>query len=273
MNSQQGCKKNHTSHRLLTLFLSGLVLCLLLLSACTSSVNGTGDQTLTPPPPAIDASTKHQGDTQLQTFQQWITMMKQYGGDISSYQQQYHTDKQALESAKSNSVYQADLKTLNTHVEAIKIPTMKTEALSLQQQLQQQVTSWGQKHQFHNDFDNTNYPLGYEYASNGIGGWVQDDLDSAQTIADYQQAIENLHMYLTNFQAMTSNSVDTTPYNQIHQSDLQIMQHYGKTNAKVIVVSLKEQAMRVYDNGKLVKTFLVTTGRPDRPTPPGIWWV
>jgi lipoprotein-anchoring transpeptidase ErfK/SrfK len=80
-------------------------------------------------------------------------------------------------------------------------------------------------------------------------------------------------MWLTNFQAMASNSSDKTPYNQVHNADLQLLQHYGMMNKKVIVVSLEEQAMRVYQNGKLVNAFLVTTGRPDRPSLPGTWWV
>ncbi|MBV9229937.1 MAG: L,D-transpeptidase, partial [Chloroflexi bacterium] len=129
------------------------------------------------------------------------------------------------------------------------------------------------KHQYYNAFDKTNYPLGFEYAENGIGSWVQDDLTSAKTMADYQQAIENLNMYLTNFQAMMTNSSDKTPYNQLHKTDLQLIQHYGKDKGKVVVVSLEEQAMRVYNNGELVNAFQVTTGRPDRPTPPGVWWV
>src|SRR5207253_281693 len=115
---------------------------------------------------------------------------------------------------------------LNKHVEAIKIPAIKTESQNLQQQLAQQVAAWGQKHKYHDDYNNTNYPLGYEYGPKGIGGWVQDELNTAQTIADYQQAIEDLNMYLTNFQAMTTNSTDRTPYNQPHQTDLQLMQHY-----------------------------------------------
>jgi lipoprotein-anchoring transpeptidase ErfK/SrfK len=51
------------------------------------------------------------------------------------------------------------------------------------------------------------------------------------------------------------------------------MEHYGYMNSKVVVVSLAEQALRVYNNGKLVNAFLVVTGQPDLPTPPGTWWV
>ncbi|HLG61728.1 MAG TPA: L,D-transpeptidase [Ktedonosporobacter sp.] len=255
-------------------FLSGLILCLLLLSACSSSGSVPGGNTIKAmPTPLVDTAIQHQGTAQLQVFQQWIALMQQYGGDTTTYQQQYNADAQALQNAKTTAAYKTALTALNSHVEAIKLPAMKAETVKLQQQLQQEVASWGQQHQYHNAYDNTNYPLGYEYGPNGIGGWVQDDLNSAQTLADYQQAIENEHMYLDNFQAMTANSTDKTPYNQPHQADLQLIQHYGKTNSKVVIVSLQEQAMRVYDNGKLVNAFLVTTGRPNLPTPPGVWWV
>ena len=268
-------RSDDASRRYLPLYFFGsLILCLVLLSACGSSgATPTGTIPTATPTPIVDRATQHQADAQLQTFQQWIGLMQQYGGQITAYQQQYNTDAQALHNAQTHTAFTAALTTLNGNVEAIKMPAMKAEEIHLQQQLQQQVASWGQQHQYHNAFDNTNYPLGYEYGPNGIGSWVQDDINSAKTPADYQQAIENLNMYLSNFQAMMTNTSDKTPYNQPHQTDLQLLQHYGKMNSKAIVVSLEEQAMRIYDNGKLVNVFLVTTGRPDRPTPAGVWWV
>jgi hypothetical protein len=225
------------------------------------------------PTPTIDPTLQSQGDAQLQTYQQWISLMQKYNGNTATYQQQYTSDQQALQNAKTSSAYKTALATLNTDVAAIQIPAMKAESQSLQQQLQQQVTSWGQNHQYHDSFDNNTYHMGFEYGPTGIGAWIQSELSSAKTIADYQQAVEDLNMYLTNFQAMTTNAGDKTPYNQVHQTDLQLMQHYNYMDSKVIVISLAEQAMRVYQNGKLVNAFLVTTGRPDKPSPPGTWWV
>ncbi|HYU73637.1 MAG TPA: L,D-transpeptidase [Ktedonobacteraceae bacterium] len=260
------------------LLLSALVLCLVLLSACGSLSNGGNRQSVssTPtalPTPAVDPTLQNQGTTELQTFQQWITLMQKYNGNTGTFQQQYTSDQEALQNAKTSTAYNAALSTLKNHVQAIQIPAMKTEGQSLQQQLQQGVTSFGQKHQYHDAYDNKTYPLGFEYGSSGMGGWLQDELSSARTVSDYQQAIEDANMWLTNFQAMASNSSDKTPYNQVHNSDLQLLQHYGMMNKKVIVISLEEQAMRVYQNGKLVNAFLVTTGRPDKPSLPGTWWV
>ncbi len=258
--------------------LSALVLCLVLLSACGSLSNGGNRQSVssTPtalPTPAVDPTLQNQGTTELQTFQQWITLMQKYNGNTATFQQQYTSDQEALQNAKTSTAYSAALSTLKNHVLGIQIPAMKTEGQSLQQQLQQGVASFGQKHQYHDAYDNNTYPLGFEYGSSGMGGWLHDELSSARTVSDYQQAIEDANMWLTNFQAMASNSSDKTPYNQVHNSDLQLLQHYGMMNKKVIVISLEEQAMRVYQNGKLVNAFLVTTGRPDRPSLPGTWWV
>ena len=210
---------------------------------------------------------------ELQAFQQWIALTRQYSGDITSYQQQYSSDQQALHSAQSDAAYKNAMARLQGHVDAIKIPAMKTEGAALLQQLKQQVTAWGQTHQYHDTFNNITYPLGYEYGPNGVGGWAEQELGQSQTLADYQQTVEDLNVYLTNFQAMMTNAGDKTPYNQVHQTDLQLIQHYGFMNKKVVVVSLEEQALRVYDNGKLVNAFLVTSGRPEKPSPPGTWWV
>lgn len=266
--------------RLRPSFLIVFLLIMLFMSACASPFSSTNTvaKNIVPAPtpfptPTVDAATLHQGQAQLQVFQQWISLMKQYGGSTGKYQQQYATDQQALQNASTIAIYTKALNTLDTHVKAIQLPAIKAEATGLHQQLLQKADAWGQQHTYYNAPDNTTYHLGFEYTAQGIGGWSQSDIDSSQTLADYQQTIENLQMYLYNFQQMDTNSRDTTPYNRPHQTDMALMKHYGKTSGVTLVVSLQEQAMRVYDNGTLINSFLVTTGRPDRPTPPGVWWV
>ena len=276
MKKQLMLPRHRTIGRWKFSFLALFTLCMILLSACsmqktTSFPSNYSSTSLSMP--VIDASLKNQGTMQLETFQQWIMLMKQNGVDTTTYQQQYDTDQLALQNAQTKQTYTTALNTLETQVSSVKFPAMKAEDLNLQHKLQQQVQRWGKQHTYYNSYDNTTYPLGYEYSDKGIGGWAQDDLNSAQTLADYQQAIENAQMYLSNFQAMTDNSHDQTAYNLAHKSDLELMKHYNKLKGKVIVVSLGEQVMRVYDHGKLVNAFLVTTGRPDRPSIPGVWWV
>jgi hypothetical protein len=61
-----------------------------------------------------------------------------------------------------------------------------------------------------------------------------------------------------------------------HQTDIDLIDHYGLQNTKVIVVSLREQEARLYQNGKLVTVngkpyaFQITTGNPDLPSVPGV---
>ena len=201
--------------------------------------------------------------------------MQQYQGDVTTYQQQYNSDQQALRSATSDAAYKTALQALNTHIDAIQISAMKTESSFLFQELQQEVASFGKKHTYYDAYNNTTYQLGYQYGSNGATGpaWLGGELSAAKTLMDYQQTIEDLNMNITNFKAMVTDFGDKMPYEEAHQTDNQLMQHYNYMNSKVAIVVLAEQALRVYENGKLLKAFQVTTGQPDLPTPPGTWWV
>ena len=161
----------HTSfwRRLRTILLSAVLLCLFLLSACSgattqSTTTTTASTSLTP---TADLTLQNEGNAQLQTFQQWIALMQRYKGNITTYQQQYQSDQQALRTATSDAVYKTMLHTLHTHVEAIQIPAMKTESTFLLQKLQQDAAAFGKQHTYHDAYNNTTYPLGYEYGSNG----------------------------------------------------------------------------------------------------------
>jgi hypothetical protein len=261
--------------------LSGLFLCLFLLSACSGVTTQSQGQSSTSsaasatPTPTLDRALQNQGNTELQTFQQWIALMQQYKGNVSTYQQQYASDQRSLQSSTSEAAYKIALATLRVHVAAIKLPVMKTESNYLFQELQQDTATFGKQHTFHDSYNNTTYPLGYEYGSNGAGSslWLKGELASAQTPTDYQQVVEDLNMDVTNFHAMAADFNDKTPYDKAHKADIQLLHHYQFMNTKVVMVSLAEQALRVYNNGKLVKAFQVTTGQPDLPTPPGTWWV
>jgi lipoprotein-anchoring transpeptidase ErfK/SrfK len=258
-----------------TILLSVLILSIVLLSACSGGIASQTPTKPIKPTPTITGSLQKQGKTQLAAFQQWIALLQQYHGDATTYQQEYQSDEQALHQATTDSVYEKALQNVKAHVAAIQIPALKTEDQALLQQLSQEAAQFGKEHTYHDTYNNTTYPLGYEYGPNGASGplWLQGELAADSTVADYQQTVEDIQMDLTNFQAMTNNFTDKTPYNQVHQTDIQLMQHYGYMQSKVVVVSLSEQAIRVYDNGQLVKAFQVTTGQPDLPTPPGTWWV
>src|SRR5438132_14044471 len=137
INVQEKLKKGHVAR--FSLISSGVMLCLLLLSACGTISGNTVSTTATSPvAPVIDPTLKNQGDMQLHAFQQWIALMQQYNGNTSTYQQVYNTDQQALNNATTEVAYKSALTKLNAHVESIKIPAMKTESQSIQHQLQQE---------------------------------------------------------------------------------------------------------------------------------------
>lgn len=248
----------------------------LLLGACTAggppaAPRAAGTPVLFPSP-TIALSLQEQGRTQLQAFEQWILLMQQGGGKVDGYQQQYVSDQRALAAATSTGVYRAALVTLDRHVAAIKLPALRTEAHGLQRQLAQEANAWAAKHPYDDSYDGVRYALGYEYQ--GVVQYpAQYLLDRATSLADYQYLIEQLHVWLTNLQAYQANASDRTPYNQVHATDTQLMRRYDDMTGKVLVISLSEQAMRVYQDGRLVNAFLVVTGMPDHPSLPGRWWI
>ena len=67
---------------------------------------------------------------------------------------------------------------------------------------------------------------------------------------------------------------DKSSWNQPHAADINMMKHYnvyGPSSGAVLVVSLIEQTLRYYNNGKLIRSFLIVTGQYLRPSPPGFW--
>jgi hypothetical protein len=258
----------------LTACLVIFVVLLFSLSACGADASAKTSGASTPiPTSTVSATLVNQGDMQLQTFEHWIALMRQYNGDVTTYQKQYEADKKALNDARTDKAYNDALTTLSSRINTIKLTAMRTEAGALHQKLADKLSAWRSQHTYHNDYDGKTYQYAYEYADYGIVGDTAGAIDTAQTAKELQQIVEDLHAYLANFQAMTENANDTTPYNQPHKTDTDLMRKYGDMQGTVVVVSLYEQAMRVYTDGQLVKSFLVTTGTLAHPSLPGVWWV
>ena len=282
MSKRMQKSHNLSRRRSSALLFSLLLACTLLLNACSiggqananhgAASNTAASVSTAAPSPTVNPSLQQQGTTQLQAFQQWISLLQQYGGKADTYQQQYSGDQQALSIATTDSEYQAALTALNGHVAAIKRPALKAEANSLLQKLSQEASNWSNKHTYYDSYNGVTYNLGYEYQ--GVVNYpAQYLLDSATTIADYQYIIGQLNIWLSNFNAYSKDFSDKTPYNQVHATDTSLMKQYGYTSGKVIVVSFAEQAMRVYQDGRLVNAFQVVTGMPGHPSLPGSWWI
>lgn len=217
--------------------------------------------------------------TLLHTFQTNVQTYQQGGGQDAQYQQQATQDAQTLASAKTLGDYTTFVTTIQQQTQAMALPLIKVQTQADLQTLKKLVAE-GQTKTVYDPYDGISYPDDYEYAIQqpnaecsdcqvGIGD-AEVRLQNAQTLADYQAVDEEIQMLTTNLQAMLQDIGDKTPANQVHQEDINLMQHYGVMSGKVVIVSMWEQAVRMYDNGKLVASMLVTTGNPDLPTPPGV---
>ena len=215
------------------------------------------------------------GQIKLNQFSADIQLIKQYNGtDVSKYEQRLQSDQQALNSAKTISDFLHVSTQIDADIASIQFPLTQAQASYLLQKFHQEVKNWGSSHQYHDKYNGQSYPLDYEYDEQGIGADADYAVQSAQTLDDYQSAIDLINNDMLHLKMMEQDYSDNTPHNQAHQEDLTLMSHYGIANAsEVLVVSLVEQTLRYYENGKLVRTFFITSGQYDKPSPPGYWQV
>lgn len=210
------------------------------------------------------------GAAKLTEFSNDIQLTQQYGQDVTKFQQRLTADQAALKNAKTIKDYLTLATQIDNDVASIQLPMIRGQANYLLKQFHNEVSSWGKAHKYHDPQDGNSYPLDYEYDMQGIGSDANSLVQSAQSIDDYQAAIDNLNNNLASLHAMEADHGDNTSWHQAHATDLQLMQRYGLTG-QVIVVSLVEQTMRLYQNGKVVQAFRVTTGQFQLPSPPGVW--
>ena len=209
----------------------------------------------------------------LAEFSSDIQKISQYGQDVSKYQQHLTADQAALNSARSIQDYLKIATQIDNDVASIQISMAQAQANYLLKQFHQEVTDWGNTHVYHDPQDNNDYHLDYEYGPDGVGGDADTLVQSAQTVDDYQSAIDTINNDLTNLHALEADYNDDTPWTQPHAADLQLMQHYHLMSGQTIVISLLEQTLRLYQDGKLVNQFRITSGQYARPSPPGVWHI
>lgn len=210
------------------------------------------------------------GNSLLKDFQADIDLVKKDGGNVTTYQRQHDADAQQLASARTQADFDAVVKQIQKHRDGMRLPVIRAQTRADLQTLKDLIAK-GQASKTRNPADGKDYPNAYEYADSHTGiGDAEERLGWAKTAEDYRLVDLELRMFIRNLQAMLKNLNDKTPWNQAHQTDTELMNYYGVTPYKVIVVSLREQVARIYENGKLVKSFEVTTGRPDLSTPPGM---
>ena len=147
------------------------------------------------------------------------------------------------------------------------------QANDLRNRFQQEVTRWGDAHLYHNLYNGVSYPLDYEYnQAQGFGADVDQAVNKAHSVSDYQAAIRLITSNLTHLYAMEADANDHTLWFHAHASDVRLIRYYHLSGI-VVVVSFIEQTCRIYQDGKLIKAFQVTTGNFDSPSPPGLWHI
>lgn len=212
------------------------------------------------------------GAAKLTEFQDQISQLKTYGMDASSYTKLYNKDKTAMAQASTISQYLQISNKIDTDMASMQSDLIQGESWYLITKLDKQAKAWGNAHLYHDKTDGHNYIPDSGYTMDGIGYWLQRENGWSYTTADYQSVVDDDVNEFFNFQMFQQDYADTTPYNQVHQTDLEMMQHYPSLKSgSVIIVSMAQQSLHFFVNGKLVNSFLVTTGRWERPTLPGVW--
>ncbi|HYB02263.1 MAG TPA: L,D-transpeptidase family protein [Ktedonobacteraceae bacterium] len=214
------------------------------------------------------------GRAKLQEFSTQIELLKKYGQNAAPFQQRLAIDQASLAQAKSINDFLKVSAQIDSDTNSIQLPLAQGQATYLLKQFHQEVSSWGNSHQYHDAYDGGAYNLDYEYDTQGIGSDADAAVQSAQTIDDYQSAIDLINNDFLHLRAMEADYNDKTAWNQPHATDISLMKHYnvfGPTSGQVLVVSLVEQTLRYYNNGKLVRSFLIVSGQYMRPSVPGFW--
>ena len=217
------------------------------------------------------------GAAKLREFSADIIKLKQYGQNTTNYEHSLNADQTALAQARSINDFLKVSSQIDRDTSSLQLALTAGYASYLLNQYNQEVSNWGNAHQYHDPVDGGTYNLDYEYGSNGTGPDGNAALQYAQSTqqpSDYQSAIDTINGNFLHLRALEADYKDKTPYNQPHATDIQLMKHYnvyGSNGGQVLVVSLIEQALRFYNNGKLMRAFPIVSGQYLKPSPPGFW--
>ena len=211
-------------------------------------------------------------NAKLSAFQAQLSLLKTYGMDVSSYQSLFNADKAAMKKASTMHDYLAISQKIDADITSMHDDLVQGASHYLINELDREATAWGQAHLYHDKLDGNNYIYTAGYTLPGIGYWLNRELGWAWQPSDYQAVVDEENGEFFNLHMLEQDFSDPTPYNQVHATDLEMMQHNPSLqHGTVLMVSMVEQAMRYYQDGKLIRAFYVTTGRVERPALPGVW--
>jgi L,D-transpeptidase catalytic domain len=201
-----------------------------------------------------------------------VDKIKRTGGDVTVDMQKLEQDRAKLSAVASSKDGVALLIQIGSNLTALQGDLAGNNASTLLSNFQQEAQQWGDAHKYHDAYDGKGYYLNSSYLNmdghNGIqygeGAYMSEEVNDGNPQAS--QDIKDDYFLLSMLEA---NYEDKTPYNQPHQVDQALLNYFGDQHTRVLIVSLTEQALRIYNNGQLEQSFQVTTGREYRPTPVG----
>ena len=210
----------------------------------------------------------------LGQFKSQLALLKTYGMDASPYQPLFNSDQAALKKTSTITGFLAISQKIDTDIASMHDDLVQGASHYLITALDHEANTWGNAHAYHDKFDGKNYILTAGYTLPGIGYWLNRELGWTYLPSDYQAVVDEENNEFFDLHMLEQDYSDPTPYNKVHATDMLMMQHYPSLqHGMVLMVSQVEQAMRVYLNGKLIRSFQVTTGRVERPALPGVWTV
>ena len=193
-----------------------------------------------------------------QSLSDRLSRLQAYGESITAYQPALTLAQTRLPSVHTVDGFTSFAQQITDALNTTALPLARGQAKYDVAQLQSLLTTTQQR-----------TIMAYEYQ----GDWglpdVEQQLADAHTLADFRSTDDEAMMLVTNLNAMIANVNDGTPYNQPHATDANLLHYYHATQGKTLVISLREQTLRAYQDGKLVMAIYVTTGRPELPSPPG----
>lgn len=211
------------------------------------------------------------GSTLLDGFQASINLLKSYGQPAATFQKMHDQDQIKLKAARSLSDYLALSQTINQQTTTMTLPLMRGLAVQQLKTLERDIDYVNSHFSQLDPANGQSYPAAYEYSNPyQSAGVVSDELRAAHTADDYQQVYYDAFTLDTSLRALLDNLKDKTPHNQPHATDLTLLKTFSLMRGKVVVVSLREQTARFYQNGKMVFWSYVTTGSIDTPSVPGL---
>jgi lipoprotein-anchoring transpeptidase ErfK/SrfK len=207
----------------------------------------------------------------LSTLDAQIKQLPTYHIDDALYQQKLLADRAMVHPHMNIQDYRTFAGKVDADITATQFTVLHAEASQFLQQFHQEAQSWGNAHSYYDAYNGQYYMLDAGYLAQGVGSDLDYAFTQAASVQDIQNVIDQINVELFNLKLMETDANDTTAYDQVHGTDIQALNHYQLQRGQVIIVSLAQQALRLYQDGRLVQAFPVTTGRAELPSPPGVW--